>query len=169
MRPVLSIFTLLRSPIKTFLSLLLLVAVSFAFVGRGAEYAATSGEINRAESSNYRTVGYIRATTKQLFSALDGYFGDGFSNQNSSYSDGVPRESVPITPEAVELAAGSRYIDTVERRHKREPAGRDGTARPPLPARRHQRREGVGHAGTYHVLCGGHLRRKRRKPHEALH
>ncbi len=116
MRPVLSIVTLLRSPIKTFLSLLLLVAVSFAFVGRGAEYAATSGEINRAESSNYRTVGYIRATTKQLFSALDGYFGDGFSNQNSSYSDGVPRESVPITPEAVELAAGSRYIDTVDLR-----------------------------------------------------
>ena len=70
MRPRLSMITLFRSPMKTLVTFVLLLATSFAFVSRGAEYAATVREIDRAEAE-YTAVGTVQRTTNSYYDFMD--------------------------------------------------------------------------------------------------
>ncbi len=70
MRAVLSMKTLIRSPVRTILSLILLGVVSFAFFSRTAEYAVTVREMNSA-AGEYRGVGSAEVSPALAPQALD--------------------------------------------------------------------------------------------------
>ena len=95
-----SLRVLLRSPIKTFVTFLLLAAVSAAFVGRGAEFVTTFRAVGSAEGY-YVAGGTIRATQENY----EGY---------ELYSPEFFPEFMPLTQEAVDLVRSSKYVEWSE-------------------------------------------------------
>ena len=95
-----SLKVLLRSPIKTVVTFLLLAAVSAAFVSRGAEFVTTLRAVGSAEGY-YEAGGTIRATQENY----EGYV---------LYSPDFFPEFMPLAQEAVDLVQSSKYVERSE-------------------------------------------------------
>ncbi len=108
---------LVRSPLRTAVTFALLIAVSFAFISRGAEYYQTKNLLLRTESE-YTAVGTLVAAESKIaetsglesaeYDDIGGYFAGGL--ETAKYYS-------PISDEAAELIHSSKYVKDVETRH----------------------------------------------------
>ena len=111
-----SFAALVRSPLRTAVTFALLIAVSFAFISRGAEYYQTKNLLLSTESE-YTAVGTLVAAESKIAETsgledaeydIGGYFAGGL--ETAKYYS-------PISDEAAELIRSSRYVKNVETRH----------------------------------------------------
>ena len=110
MRPRLSIITLFRSPLKTMVTFLLLLATSFAFVSRGAEYAATVREIDRAEAE-YSAVGTVQRTTDSYYEYMTSKLGEWATvYDKGAYLDRLDPAVAPLDEDAAELVLSNGHV-----------------------------------------------------------
>ena len=110
MNPRLSVWTVLRSPLKTLVTFILLAATSFAFVSRGAEYELTESVLAAAEQ-RYSAVGTLVATEQRY----KDFFAREPSGAGLPFGDS-PMEALqyycPIDAEAARLVSASGRVES---------------------------------------------------------
>lgn len=110
---------MMRSPIKTAITFLLLVATSFAFTSRAMEYILAIQVIVDAESE-YAAVGTLVNTERKYADSPD-LFADYYDNYFSKYYGNDYTTAVqcfmPIDDIAFDFVVSSEYIESYEVRH----------------------------------------------------
>ncbi len=112
-----SLKTLLRSPAKTLVTFVLLVATSFAFVSRGVEYAATVRQINAAEAQ-YEAIGTVEKSLQGYYDWMTETLGAERLGKldEEAYLDRTDRAIVPLDSEIVEEVLRSECVAASEMR-----------------------------------------------------
>ena len=106
--------TLVRSPLKSALTLLLLTATTFAFVSRGVEYVATVQQIRAAEASYFAT-GTVEMTLSAYEDAMYQRLGeDVFTLENGGYLGRTSRAILPMDSAVADTILSSEYIENSE-------------------------------------------------------
>lgn len=106
--------TLVRSPLKSALTLLLLTATTFAFVSRGVEYVATVQQISAAEATYFAT-GTAERTLASYEDAMYERLGEEtYTLEKGNYLARTSRAVLPIEQDVVDLILSSEYIEKSE-------------------------------------------------------
>ena len=106
--------TLVRSPLKSLLTLLLLTATTFAFVSRGVEYVATVQQIRAAEDTYFAT-GTVEMTLKNYEDAMYERLGEEvFTLEKGAYLGRTDRAVLPMEREAADIILSSEYVEKSE-------------------------------------------------------
>ncbi len=121
LRPIQSIKTLYRSPVKTLLTFILLSVVTFAFFSQTAEYAVTSREFNSA------TRQYCGIGAAEISPPVDSHpespnyiFADPRMSQSYSEADKEFYSTLPYTPltqEQISAISALPYITSTDTRY----------------------------------------------------
>ncbi len=122
MRPLLSLKTLYRSPVRTILTFILLGVVTFAFFSQTAEYAVTAREFN-AVAEQYVGVGSAEvAPASDTYAGLPGYIkadprvAQGYSEEKrEKYLNELRYQ--PLTQEQINVISSLPYITSTDTRH----------------------------------------------------
>ena len=108
--------TLVRSPLKSALTLLLLTATTFAFVSRGVEYVATVQQIRAAEATYFAT-GTVEMTLKNYEDAMYERLGEeAYTLEGGNYLGRTSRAVLPMGSEVANLILSSEHIEKSETR-----------------------------------------------------
>lgn len=108
--------TLIRSPLKSLLTLLLLTATTFAFVSRGVEYVATVQQIRVAEASYFAT-GTVEMTLSTYEDTMYQRLGEeAYTLEKGNYLARTSRAVLPMDSKAVDTILSSEYIEKAETR-----------------------------------------------------
>ena len=108
--------TLVRSPLKSALTLLLLTATTFAFVSRGVEYVATVQQIRAAEASYFAT-GTVEMTLSAYEAEMYSRLGDAvYEIEKGNYIARTSRAVLPMEQEVADLILSSEHIEKEETR-----------------------------------------------------
>lgn len=106
--------TLIRSPLKSLLTLLLLTATTFAFVSRGVEYVATVQQIRAAEASYFAT-GTVEMTLSTYEDTMYERLGEeAYTLENGGYLGRTSRAVLPMEQEVADILLSSEYIEKSE-------------------------------------------------------
>ena len=133
MKILLSVKTLLRAPLKTLLTLLLLAATSYMLFFNAAEYAVTSREFKRTKAS-YRGVGHVEAQAfapkrvmpifRNNWPSVSGtdaflYADERVLNNYYDYDEAVPDSLryAPIRQSDVDAISALPYVSSVSARY----------------------------------------------------
>jgi len=113
MRPSLSLKTMLRTPIRTLITFLLLAAASFAMISRVAEYTIISREINRAAASYHGTVALDNGVPN------NSYYAPFFAPPGASFFDGLYSYTAPtaLTDEQLNAFESLPQVTSADRRY----------------------------------------------------
>ena len=136
MRSIFSLKALLRTPVKTLITFLLLAAVSFAFFSRVSEYAVTSRELNRI-ATGYQGVGMIEreAPPRVDFSYDDALMLDErippalIASMGDDYEQFIKQRYTPLTVEEIEALSKLPYISRISSRYMSAGVSEDGFLR----------------------------------------
>ncbi len=113
LRKALSLKTLLRTPVKTLLTLLLILAASLAIFSRVSEYAVLLREMRQA-ASYYRGVGTLDTGVPYTGDTDDGYLGKYSYSQIRNYGEAAP----PALPEElIEAFVALPQVSRTDRRY----------------------------------------------------
>ena len=108
--------TLVRSPLKSLLTLLLLTATTFAFVSRGVEYVTTVQQIRAAEKSYFAT-GTAERTVAAYEDEMYNRLGDAvYEIEKGNYTARTSRAVLPMEQEVADLILSSEHIVKSETR-----------------------------------------------------
>ena len=114
MRFHLTLKTIIRTPIKSVITLLLLTATTFAFVSRGVEYVATVQQIRTAEASYFAT-GTAERTLDSYESEMYQRLGEEiYTLESGNYLGRTSRAILPMEQEVVDTLLSSEYIEKAE-------------------------------------------------------
>ena len=106
--------TLVRSPLKSALTLLLLTATTFAFVSRGVEYVATVQQIRAAEATYFAT-GTAEMTLASYEEEMYARLGDAaYELERGNYLARTSRAVLPLDQAAVDAILSSEYTEKAE-------------------------------------------------------
>lgn len=106
--------TLIRSPLKSLLTLLLLTATTFAFVSRGVEYVATVQQIRAAEATYFAT-GTVEMTLSAYEDAMYERLGEkAYTLEGGNYLGRTSRAILPMDSKVADKILLSEYIDKSE-------------------------------------------------------
>ena len=106
--------TLVRSPLKSALTLLLLTATTFAFVSRGVEYVATVQQISAAEATYFAT-GTAERTLASYEDAMYERLGEeAYTLENGSYLGRTSRAILPMDAAVADAILSSEYVEKSE-------------------------------------------------------
>ena len=114
MRFHLTLKTIIRSPLKSLLTLLLLTATTFAFVSRGVEYVATVQQIRTAEASYFAT-GTVERTLASYEDEMYERLGkEVYTLEGGNYLGRTSRAILPMEQEVADVLLSSEYIEKSE-------------------------------------------------------
>ena len=106
--------TLIRSPLKSLLTLLLLTATTFAFVSRGVEYVATVQQIRAAEASYFAT-GTVEMTLSAYEDAMYQRLGEeAYTLEGGNYLGRTSRAILPMDATVADTVLSSEYVEKAE-------------------------------------------------------
>ena len=108
--------TLVRSPLKSALTLLLLTATTFAFVSRGVEYVATVQQIRAAEATYFAT-GTVEHTLPSYEDEMYVRLGEeAYTLEKGNYLARTSRAVLPMDSQAADVILSSKYLEKAEMR-----------------------------------------------------
>ena len=120
LRPLLALKTVLRSPIRSVLTFVLLTAVTFAFFSRVAEYAITAREM-RAATRQYRGVAAAEENPAVYNWVNSAYYTHTDPRIEGMYQLGEYAPQIiryqPVTKEHIGAISGLPYISSVSERY----------------------------------------------------
>jgi ABC-type antimicrobial peptide transport system permease subunit len=123
---------LLRTPAKTFITFLLLAAVSFALFSRVAEYSVSNRELNRI-AANLQGVGAVERTSPLRMSfefddalMLDERIPDALKASIADYEQFTERRYTPLTKENIEAISALPYVNRTSTRYMTAGVSEDG-------------------------------------------
>ena len=125
MKPKLSLKTLLRTPVKTFLTFLLVAAVSFGLFSQVAEYAMTAREFEDNIGMYYASVS-VEAEPASYRKLKFPYYLETDERVNATGIDKLNEQGYKlITAEQTEKIAAMSYVSTVYKRYMTAGAAED--------------------------------------------
>ena len=108
--------TLIRSPLKSLLTLLLLTATTFAFVSRGVEYVATVQQIRAAEATYFAT-GTVEMTLSAYEDAMYERLGEeAYTLESGNYLGRTDRAILPLDSRVADVILSSKHLEKAETR-----------------------------------------------------
>ena len=108
--------TLIRSPLKSALTLLLLTATTFAFVSRGVEYVATVQQIRAAEETYFAT-GTAERTVAAYENEMYELLGEEmYTLEKGNYLGRTSRAVLPVDSAVADLILSAERIEKEETR-----------------------------------------------------